>query len=46
MNNYHIRIGKKLSYYLRHGLEKHNIPHDSEGFVDLNLMVPSLLLKL
>jgi len=35
MNDYHVRISKKLSYYLRHGLEKHNIPHDSEGFVNL-----------
>lgn len=36
MDNISVKISKKLSYYLRHGLIKHNIPHDSNGFVNIN----------
>ena len=39
MDNNLVRLSKKLSYYLRHGLQKYNIPHDSNGFVELDFLL-------
>tara|TARA_B100000161_G_C33548573_1_gene414288 strand:+ start:1168 stop:1740 length:573 start_codon:yes stop_codon:yes gene_type:complete len=34
-----VRLSKQLSFYLRHGLEKYKIPHDTDGFVDLSFLL-------
>ena len=39
MDDIKVLISKKLSYYLRHSLEKLNIEHDNEGFVLLDTIL-------
>ena len=34
-----VKLSKQLSFYLRHGLEKHKIPHDTDGFVELDFLL-------
>ena len=39
MDNNLVKLSKQLSFYLRHGLEKYKIPHDSNGFVELDFLL-------
>ena len=34
-----VKLSKQLSFYLRHGLEKYKIPHDTDGFVELDFLL-------